>query len=146
MQENYIISIVNRQCVEGQVEETALMTTGAYTTRNGKRYIVYREYDQNNQVSQTSTLKIEKDSVSLIRNNSDSYHTNLILENGKRHLCQYGTPYGDITLGVFTSKLEDSLSDHGGDLTIEYLLDVNTNLSSVNQITISVRESDPSKN
>lgn len=146
MQENYLISIVNRQCVEGQVEETALTTTGSYTERNGKHYIVYREYDQHNQVSQTSTLKIDKNCVSLIRNNADSYHTNLILENGKRHLCQYGTPYGDITLGVFTTKLVDSLTDRGGDLTIEYLLDVNTSLSSVNQITISVRENDPSKN
>ena len=99
---------------------------------------------QHNQVSQTSTLKIAENIVSLIRHNSDHYNTNLVLENGKRHLCQYGTPYGDITLGVFTTKLEDSLTDTGGDLMIEYLLDINTSLSSVNSITISVKEKKPS--
>ena len=136
MENNYLISITNKQCIEGKIEEISLTTTGSYTEKNGKRYIVYREYDQHNQVSQTSTLKIAENTVSLIRHNSDRYDTNLVLENGKRHLCQYGTPYGDITLGVFTTKLEDSLTDTGGDLMVEYLLDINTSLSSVNSIII----------
>ena len=144
MENNYLISITNKQCIEGKIEEISLTTTGSYTEKNGKRYIVYREYDQHNQVSQTSTLKIAENTVSLIRHNSDRYDTNLVLENGKRHLCQYGTPSGDLTLGVFTTKLEDSLTDTGGDLMVEYLLDINTSLSSVNSIIISVKENKPS--
>ncbi len=144
MDENYLISITNKQCVEGEIEEISLTTTGSYTERNGKRYIVYREYDENCQVEQTSTLKISDNMVSLLRHNNDFYHTNLILENGKRHLCQYGTPYGEVTMGVFTTKMVGSLNDQGGDLTVEYLLDVNSSLSSVNCITISVKENQPS--
>ena len=143
MQENYLISITNKQCVEGRIEEFNLTTTGSYLERNGKRYIVYQEYDENCEVEQTSTLKISENTVSLLRHNQDVCHTNLILENGKRHLCQYGTPYGEVMMGIFTTKLVDSLTDEGGDLTVEYLLDVNSSLSSVNSLTISVKENQP---
>ena len=53
-------------------------------------YIVYKEYDEDNPNRyQTSILKVEKnDKVTLMRGNSS---TRLILEKGKRHLCQYDT-------------------------------------------------------
>ena len=146
MANEFVISITNKQCVEGQIEELTLVTTGSYLERAGKRYIVYREYDQESGRSQTSTLKIdstrENKMVSLIRHGSGR-HTNLILESGKRHLCQYGTTYGDITLGVFTLRVDDQLSSQGGNLRVEYTLDINSNLSSTNSISISVRENLP---
>ena len=144
MEQNYLINITNKQRIENQTEEITLTTKGSYTMRNGKRYIQYREYDQEAKNGQTSTLKIdgtgETKIVSLIRHSNGS-ETNLILEQGKRHLCQYGTPYGNMTLGVFTSRIDDSLTDDGGKIEVEYTLDVNTNLSSVNAITITVKES-----
>ena len=144
MEQNYLIHITNKQRIDDQTEEITLTTKGTYTMRNGKRYIQYREYDQEVKNGQTSTLKIDNTGetkiVSLIRHNNGN-ETNLILEQGKRHLCQYGTPYGNMTLGVFTSRIEDSLTDDGGSIEVEYTLDVNTNLSSVNAITITVKES-----
>ena len=59
MANEFVISITNKQCVEGQIEELTLVTTGSYLERAGKRYIVYREYDQESGRSQTSTLKID---------------------------------------------------------------------------------------
>lgn len=145
MEENYLIEITNKQQIDDQVEEISLTTKGSYLEKNGKRYIVYREFDQEGKKGQTSTLKIdntgENKIVSLIRHGANNTKTNLILEQGKRHLCQYGTPYGSITLGVFTSCIKDTLQDHGGTIEVEYTLDVNTNLSSVNAIKIQVKES-----
>ena len=46
MQENYRISILGRQIVDGQPEEVELTTFGQYTIKNGKRYIMYREYEE----------------------------------------------------------------------------------------------------
>lgn len=143
MEEKYLIQIINRQKIDGETEELTLTTKGSYVTKDGKRYLLYKEFDQEGKPGQTSTLKIDDSSgskvVSLIRNDPNNGRTNLVLEQGKRHLCQYGTTFGCLTLGVFTSKIEDALTDDGGTLEMEYTLDVNTNLSSINSIAITIK-------
>ena len=146
MKENYLIEITNRKKIDDEIEELTLTTKGSYVTKDGKRYLMYKEFDpEGAQEQQTSTLKIDDSGdnkvVSLIRNDPNRGRTNLMLEQGKRHLCQYGTTFGCLTLGVFTSKIEDHLTDDGGSLLMEYTLDINTNLSSINSIAISIRPS-----
>lgn len=148
MEQKYLISIVNKQKIDNDVEEITLTTEGTYATKDGKRYIMYREFEQDGQKGQSSTLKIDNTGdekiVSLIRHDPRSGKTNLVLQENKRHLCQYGTTFGCLTLGVYTSKITDNLTEEGGSIYIEYTLDINTNLSSYNAITVTVKKiSDP---
>ena len=138
MQENYRISILGRQIVDGQPEEVELTTFGQYTIKNGKRYIMYREYEEGEPASRgrTSVLKVEPGKVTMIRAGTT---TRLILEKGKRHLCLYDTGYGPLTVGVFTSELHDALKQKGGSLRIKYTLDIDSNLSSKNELQVKVR-------
>ena len=76
--------------------------------------------------------------VTLMRGGSESTH--LILESGKRHLCPYDTGYGCMMVGIFTSKVNSELDDMGGKLEVSYTLDINSNLSSLNEILITVKE------
>lgn len=140
MEENYLISIKGRQNVDGQVGEVELTTLGSYVKRGPYRFIVYKEYMSGNDTSQkTSILKIEGNScLTLMRRGGDS--TRLILENGKRHLCQYDTDYGNLMIGIFTSHLDTTLDDAGGKLDVSYTLDINSSLSSTNELSITVKE------
>ena len=141
MQENYVISIVGRQKVDGETGEIEVTTLGNYVEKNGSRYIVYKEYDAEVPAGKprTSILKVEgSDKMTLIRSGGDS--TRLILENGKRHLCQYDTGFGSMTVGVFTESIRSKLTDQGGSLDVSYTLDVNANLSSFNELHITVKE------
>lgn len=140
MQENYLISIKGKQSIEDETGEIELTTLGSYVRKGDSRYIVYKEYDtDNHNAPQTSVLKIDGNSkVTLMRGGADS--TRLILESGKRHLCQYDTGYGRMMIGVFTNKVEAKLDELGGDLEIRYTLDINSNLSSLNEIFITVKE------
>ncbi len=70
----------------------------------------------------------------------DNSATRLILEKGKRHLCQYDTGYGSLMVGVFTSSFESTLNEQGGSLRVRYTLDINSSLSSNNEISIIVKE------
>ncbi len=143
MQENYLISIVGKQRVDGETGEINLTTLGSYVRKGANRYILYKEYDEDARRSQTSILKIEGDRrVILMRGGAD--HTRLILEKGKRHLCQYSTGYGDLLVGVFTSNVRSELTDKGGNLEVNYTLDINSDLSSLNQILITVKEAEHS--
>ena len=81
-------------------------------------------------------LKVEPDKVTMMRSGTA---TRLILEKGRRHLCLYDTGYGMLTVGVFTSQLDSSLGEKGGRVDIKYTLDIDSNLSSSNEITVEVK-------
>lgn len=141
MQENYRISILGRQKVDGEVGEIELTTFGSYVKKGKSRYIVYKEYEEGlASQPRTSVLKIDgQDRVTLMRGTEG---TRLILENGKRHLCQYNTGYGSMMVGIFTKRLNAALDDDGGKLEISYTLDINSTLSSINEITVTVKEAE----
>lgn len=141
MQENYLISIIGRQQVDDQTGEIEVTTLGSYVKKGDSRYIVYKEYNEEDSgnTPRTSVLKVDGNSrVTLMRGGADS--TRLILENGKRHVCPYETGYGCMMIGVFTSKVKSELDDLGGKLEVKYTLDINSNLSSMNEIYITVKE------
>ncbi|MCI1982814.1 MAG: DUF1934 domain-containing protein [Oscillospiraceae bacterium] len=140
MQENYLISIRGRQKIDDEVGEIELTTLGSYVKRGGSRYIVYKEYTSDDgHKTRTSVLKIDgRKCLTLIRNGGDN--TRLILENGRRHLCQYDTGYGSMMVGIFTNRLDSDLGDTGGNLNVSYTLDINSSLSSLNELSITVKE------
>lgn len=140
MQENYLISIKGKQKVDDETGEVELTTLGSYVSRGSSRYIVYKEYtSEESDKTRTSVLKIDGNSkITLMRGGGDS--TRLILESGKRHLCQYGTEFGNMMIGVFTSRVQSDLNDLGGKLEVSYTLDINSSLSSQNDISITVKE------
>ena len=139
LKDDYDINIIGRQDYtdfpEGSGEIT-LNTTGSYTSRGPARLIAYKEYDtENPKVSYTSVLKVEPGKVTMMRSGSA---TRLILEEGRRHLCLYDTGYGTLSVGVYTSSLRSSLGERGGRIHIKYTLDIDSNLSSSNEITVDV--------
>lgn len=142
MQENYLISILGKQYVDGEKGEIQLTTLGSYVTKGQNRYIMYKEYDEDNPHSKvTSILKIEGDKkVTLMRNGDQN--SRLILEKGQRHLCHYDTGYGSMMVGVFANRINTALSDSGGELEVSYSLDINAGLTSMNEIFINIKEAE----
>jgi uncharacterized beta-barrel protein YwiB (DUF1934 family) len=65
----------------------------------------------------------------------------LIVEQGRRHQCQYDVGFGDMMIGVHGSKVQYDLGAHGGSVQFRYSLDVNAMLASENEMYIHVRES-----
>ncbi|WP_369299080.1 DUF1934 domain-containing protein [uncultured Neglectibacter sp.] len=141
LKENYNINIIGKQFYEessgAEPGEITLSTTGTYTERGGAEFIAYKEYDEDDpKVAYTSVLKIEPGRVTMMRSGSS---TRLILEQGKRHLCLYDTGYGMMSVGVFTSELHSSLRKEGGRLNVKYTLDIDSNLSSRNEIEVEIK-------
>lgn len=144
MQENYIITVTGIQTVDGEKDKIEVITTGDYLSKNGHRYIKYKEYDTDNpNISTDTVVKVESDNkVSIIR--MSDHPSRLILENGVRHQCHYSTVMGDILMGVYTSKVEHTLTDRGGDIFVRYQLDFFADLVSDNEIHINIKEKEES--
>lgn len=142
MKEDYTINIIGRQFYAGDKGEVCLSTIGTYQQRDGVRFIIYKEYDEANpRIAHTTSLRVEPGKVTMSRSGST---TRLILEKGRRHFCLYDTGYGSLTVGVFTRELRQSLDDAGGFLEIHYTLDIDSNLSSHNELLVEVSPLPPS--
>ena len=135
MKEDYAITIKGRQVYEDEDQgEICLSALGTYREKDGTRFILYKEYDEDD-ASLFSTAHLEPGMVTMSRSGSS---TRLILEKGRRHLCLYDTGFGSLTVGVYTSRLDVDLGDNGGKLEIAYTLDVDSNLSSQNLLSVEV--------
>ena len=69
---------------------------------------------------------------------SGSVNTQLIIEKGKRHQCSYDLGFGSMIIGVSCDRIQSTLSEDGGEISFGYSLDLNTALTSENQVMIAV--------
>lgn len=140
MEENYILSVTGKQTIDDQSESIELKTMASYVTKNGSRYITYKEYDSHNPDKKyRTTVKVGSDGVVTVMKGGEESHS-LILEKGVRHKCEYVTSFGVISLGVYTESIHDSLSDNGGELEVSYSIDIQSELASKNELYLRLEE------
>lgn len=140
MEENFILSVCGKQLVNGSSDKIELETSASYVQRGSSRYISYREYDSRDpSVHYRTTVKIYENGVVTVMKGGEENH-NLTLEKGKRHKCEYNTPYGSITLGIYTESVRIDLDDHGGELQVSYNIDIGSELASKNELTLIIKE------
>ena len=63
---------------------------------------------------------------------------------GRRHLSMYNTPYGAMAIGVNTRHLLAELDDHGGNIEIDYCIEVDHAVASRNIFCIQFKEAEGS--
>lgn len=140
MDEKYLLSVCGKQTVNGSNDKIELQTNAAYVTRGNSRYITYKEYDpQNPDIHYRTTVKIEPDNVVTVMKGGEMNH-HLILEKGQRHRCEYHTPYGNMTLGIYTEEVIIDLDENGGELSVRYNIDIENELASSNELTLKLKE------
>lgn len=134
---DFDIFISGAQKYDENDDKIDVKTSGSYCTKNGVRYIEYVEYDEENP-AQSNSVVLEIDGTTAVMRHQNST-TQLTLEKGRRHLCLYDTPFGIIQLGVFTHYFKSTLDDNGGHINIKYNIDIDSRLSSENEIKILVK-------
>ncbi|MGN0592116.1 MAG: DUF1934 domain-containing protein [Ruminococcus sp.] len=122
---------------EDDRSETELMTDGTFEREASMWKITYEDSDATGFEGAVTTILADGNRlVSIMR--SGTANSSLVIETGKKHYCLYGTPFGDITVGIFTHKIENSLSEEGGSLYLKYTIDVNSAYMSDNEIYLDV--------
>ncbi len=118
--------------------ETELMTEGTMEYDGNVWKISYNDSDATGFEGAVTTITAEGENmVSIAR--TGTANSNLVIETGKKHFCLYGTPFGDMTVGIFTHKIKNELTDDGGKLYLKYTLDVNSAYMSDNEIYLDVK-------
>ena len=140
MEEKFLLSVCGKQFVNGSSDKIELQTNAAYVMRGGCRYISYKEYSpENPEIHYRTTVKVDPNNVVTVMKGGEMSH-NLILEKGQRHRCEYRTPYGNMTLGIFTEQVDINLDDNGGSVSVRYSIDIENELASTNELTLKIKE------
>ncbi len=68
------------------------------------------------------------------------FNSEMVFEEGRRHLSLYQTPYGDLSVGIRANRVRNSLGMNGGDLEIDYAIEIDHALAGQSLFQIHVRE------
>lgn len=138
MRKDVIITICGkpRYDIDGESDNIELMTEGKLYKKNGKYYIIYKESSLTGLAGVTTTLKVEDSCVTLIR--SGLMSTQMIFEEGKKHFGLYQTDEGTLTVSVSASRVKSRIGDNGGDLFIDYSVEIDNMLTAENSLSLTI--------
>ena len=139
MTDNVIISIKGKQLyAESDPDEVELVTAGTLKRDGAGGYTVsYQETELTGLEGTVTKLHIKDGQVTLLR--EGSINSQMVFEEGRRHLSMYETPYGALSVGVNTRRMRSTLSEAGGDLEIDYAIEIDNLLAGQNLFRMNVK-------
>ncbi|OPZ92371.1 MAG: putative beta-barrel protein YwiB [Firmicutes bacterium ADurb.Bin419] len=139
MNKNVIISVKGIQTSSGKDTNTLeLVTEGRYYKKGNTYYVTYKESEVTGMDGTTTTLKIANGIVTLMR--FGSVNTQFIFEKGQKHVSYYDTQYGTFTVGVMTNAVTVDVDDEGGEIRVDYHLEIDNNKQGGNDFHMFIRE------
>jgi len=141
MKKDVIISRRGLQEQDGEAgDPITLVTPGRYYRKNDSYYISYEESELTGLAGTRTTLRIKPDYVKLVR--TGLYPSELLFELGKRHMSLYHTDYGDLSIVVSTNHIRNTLTDDGGDLDVQYTVEVANTPVGVNHLSLTIKNAE----
>ena len=144
MEKDVIISIRGTQDYSGTEPDTMeLVTEGKLAMQDGALRLSYEESELTGMEGTTTVFQEEPEKVTLLR--LGSVQSEMVFEEGRRHMSLYSTPYGNMEIGVRARRLNSTLELTGGRLEIDYDIEINHMLAGQSLFRIDVRETAPVK-
>lgn len=135
MKNNVMISLTSIQWQDGEKSKTELVTKAKRFKSGRFDVISYEDTEATGFEGSVTTIKADDSTVCITR--EGTANSMLSLEVGKKHFCQYETPYGCLQLGVYTHNIDNTLTEDGR-LYLKYSLDLNTSHLSDNEIIMAI--------
>lgn len=136
MQKKALITIIGRQKFDSDNDKIEMKTVGSIECDDDNYIIRYNEELENSAVPIRARLNIAKDESRIEMIKSGAYSSCLIIEKSKRNLCNYGTEYGEMLMGIFGKNIENDFGENEGSFNFSYEIDINGAVSSQNEVTV----------
>ena len=139
MENKYIVSIKGFQSYDDDDSNTdvQLTTEAEFEKQDGAYFIDYEESEITGMGKTKTSIEIGSNYVSLQRNGA--VNTQMLFMKDRKTSSYYSTPYGDMTIGIYTDKLNIDVTDDGGVVDVDYFLDINNSTKSKNNFEIEIR-------
>lgn len=119
----------------GDTNNVELTTEGELLVGENKYTLKYNESELTGMVGTTTEITVDDSGiVNLVR--SGTVNSNLVFEEGKRHLSYYDTNDGAFSIGVFASYVDTVLETNYGEISITYAMDIDDKPIGENEIRV----------
>jgi len=115
-------------------ETMTMLTSGELEVDDERAVIRYEEQIDESIPAQQVTVTIENECATMSR--SGAYETQMVFRMGCRYEGQYHTPYGDMELAVYCTRLGYDLGDDGGAVELSYQLDLNGKFAAMHDLEL----------
>ena len=115
-----------------------LVTEGEYTYDNGTGWFTYEETEITGMEGTTTRFDFSPTEAVITREGSVS--SKMVFMEGKLNVFLYNTPWGSMTMGIDTHKIESDLNEHGGSIEIDYTLSFDRAPLSRNRFSVKIKE------
>ncbi len=137
MKEDYLVTIVTNQEIQGE-KELLEVTTHGHMEGESDNYTLYYTEQEEDGTPSTTKLQVEKGSLVTVTREG-SINTYMIIENQVRHLSHHVTPYGSFSMGVYGTDVVSEMTSEGGKLRFSYATDVEKNPLGTIEFVITVK-------
>lgn len=139
MKKEALITITGKQNYGDDNDKIEMTTVGTIEDTDDCYIIRYNEEQDPPQKPIRATLHISKDEQKVEMLKAGAYGSLLIIERSKRNLCNYGTQYGDMLMGIYGRTIENNYGEEEGTFLFGYDIDINGAVSSRNEVTINFK-------
>ena len=134
-----IIDINSRFNLEEEEEDQLQFTTdGFYLLEGDTACISYFETEVTGMEGTRTSVVVTPEKVVVDRDGTVT--SRMVFEPGKKHAFLYDTPVGSATMHMNTRNLRQRFNEHGGQVEIDYVLDMEHAFASRNRFRLTVKE------
>ena len=140
-------SVGDKVYINNRGKAVAFAVIGKEPVENGVYTLLYPETQESEDgaaVTQDIKLTMTPSRVTMTR--EGAFSTTMIFVRGQRFEGAYHTPYGDLEMAVFATKVDCRLAPHAGSVNLQYTLDMQGAFAAMNtlELTYAVNARKPS--
>ncbi len=140
MSKKFSISIRGLQSYAGEQENTdiELVSECDFYENDGVYFCEYEESEITGLGGTKTVIEIASDYVSLTRRGT--VNSQMLFMVGRKTTSIYAMPFGELTIDIHTKSLENTIGKEGGNLKVDYIIDINNVSSGQNTFDINIKE------
>ena len=123
---------------EEETDELEMTMPGKYYFRNGKHYVLFEETDEESQSVVKNRFKLSEDRLEISK--KGAMNTTMTFQRGKKCSSWYGTPVGDVQLGIEVTDMQLMEGDDEIEMNVAYALEMNSEHVSDSRIRLRIME------
>lgn len=137
---NAVINIKGTQTIDGEENITEIDVVGTIEETEKGYIIEYADYEMGS--NGKTIISVGNNSTVLMAKVGGEFTTEMYFEKGSRQNCEYSTPYGFMTVGIYTNEIKINLCSIGGSVLLDYNIDFNSGAVARNVLDIIVNSTD----
>lgn len=137
MTKEVLLALKGLQFDGNNQEDYTTILPAEYYQRNGKHYVVYDEVMEGFSQSTKNIIKFTDNEMDVSKKGVVNVH--LLFEENRKNLASYGTPFGEIMVGINTTKIALDESEDLIRVKVDYDLELNYQHLADCKISLDIR-------